>query len=70
MDRFRVRIGEREWPFEFSIMEKELIQVGGLSNAFRKFGSKLFEVMCKPTKVHAGDTLPKDGCGNGEGLQW
>lgn len=70
MDRFRVRIGEREWPFEFSIMEKELIQVGGLSNAFRKFGSKLFEVMCKQTKVHAGDTLPNDGCGNGQGLEW
>jgi 3-isopropylmalate dehydratase small subunit len=26
LDRFRVRIEEREWSFEFSLMEKELIQ--------------------------------------------
>lgn len=70
LDRLKVRIGEKEWPFEFSLMEKELIQAGGLSNAFRKFGNRLFEVMCAPTKRQSGNGLPEEGCGNSKGLEW
>jgi 3-isopropylmalate dehydratase small subunit len=70
LDRFRVRIEEREWSFEFSLMEKELIQAGGLSNAFLKFGTRLFEVMCTPKKVQPGDVVLDDSCGNTKGLEW
>lgn len=70
LDLLKVRIGQREWPFEFSRMEKELIQTGGLSNAFQKFGSKLFEVMCAPSKVQSRIPLPDDGCGNNKSLEW
>lgn len=70
LDRFRVRIGEAEWRFEFSLMEKELIRAGGLSNAFQKFGSRLFEVMCAPKVVESGSGVQDESCGNTKGLEW
>ena len=70
LDRFIVRIGETEWPFQLSLMEKELIQAGGLSNAFRKFGSKVFEAMCTPKRVESAEVLLDDSCGNTKGLEW
>lgn len=40
----------RSWTFQLSEMEKQLISVGGLTEAFRKFGKQLFEVMCRPMR--------------------
>jgi 3-isopropylmalate dehydratase small subunit len=43
------------WTFQLSEMEKQLISVGGLTEAFRKFGKQLFDVMCRtvrPTLYH------------------
>jgi hypothetical protein len=31
-------------------MELRLIETGGITGAFRKFGKKLFEVMCAPSE--------------------
>jgi 3-isopropylmalate dehydratase small subunit len=70
LDDTKVRIGEKEWSFQFSKMERELTQAGGLSNAFRKFGGKLFEIMCAPTKIQAPVVAADDGCGNSKGLEW
>jgi 3-isopropylmalate dehydratase small subunit len=45
----------RSWTFQLSEMEKQLISVGGLTEAFRKFGKQLFDVMCRtvrPTLYH------------------
>lgn len=41
--------GER-FVFKLSDMEKALIAAGGLTQAFRRFGKGLFEVMCNPVK--------------------
>lgn len=48
LDRSCVSVGGKEFGFELSAMEKELTDSGGISDAFRKFGKNLFEVMCKP----------------------
>ena len=40
-----VNCGGKSWSFELSDMEKELFRVGGLIEAFRKFGTQLFDVM-------------------------
>jgi hypothetical protein len=39
-------VGGKEFPFELAQLEKELIDAGGISQAFRKFGKSLFDVMC------------------------
>lgn len=63
----QVRIGDGEWGFVLSQMEKELIKAGGLTQAFEEFGKRLFEVMCAPVKE---TVKQEEGCGNDEGLQW
>jgi 3-isopropylmalate dehydratase small subunit len=63
----KVKIGDNEWKFVLSQMEKELIQVGGITQAFAKFGKRLFEVMCSsPVKAMKLD----EGCGSLKELQW
>ena len=64
----KVRVGDerREWGFELSQMERELIAVGGMDRAFEKFGKRLFEVMCAPVSL----TQKDDGCVTSTGLQW
>jgi hypothetical protein len=51
-------------------MERELIEAGGISEAFRKFGKMLFDVMCAPkakyVKVGQIDGLS----GPAEDLKW
>ena len=42
-----VSCGGKDFSFQLSEMEKQLIAVGGMTEAFRKFGKKLFDVMCK-----------------------
>ncbi len=41
-------------------MERELIDAGGISAAFRKFGKMLFDVMCAP-KTKPVNGKPVDG---------
>jgi 3-isopropylmalate dehydratase small subunit len=63
---------DSEWPFEMSDMEKELIEIGGLTSAFRKFGKGLFDVLTMPKgKRAAGKVLGDEkGCGSVGDLQW
>jgi len=63
----RVRIADREWGFELSHMERELIKAGGISGAFESFGKKLFEVMCTSIKPV---THQKTDCAALSELQW
>jgi 3-isopropylmalate dehydratase small subunit len=63
----KIRVGKEEWSFELSQMEKELIKAGGLTQAFEKFGKRLFEVMCAPVKKTVEEA---GGCGSDRGLQW
>lgn len=41
----KVLVGDEEWHFELSAMEIKLIETGGITGAFRRFGKRLFEVM-------------------------
>jgi hypothetical protein len=43
-------VGDGKWGFKLSAMELRLIETGGITGAFRKFGKKLFEVMCAPSE--------------------
>lgn len=63
----KVRVGNEEWGFVLSQMEKELIKAGGITQAFEKFGKRLFEVMCAPVKKTVKE---EEGCGGDKGLQW
>ncbi|KAH8692803.1 mitochondrial putative aconitase [Talaromyces proteolyticus] len=45
-----VACGGRNWAFQLSEMEKRLISVGGMTEAFRKFGKQVFDVMCQPRR--------------------
>ena len=51
LQRSRVLCGDRSFGFKLSDMEKQLIATGGLTEAFKKFGSQVFDVMCKPKRV-------------------
>jgi 3-isopropylmalate dehydratase small subunit len=48
LDKSIISVGGKEFPFKLAQMERELIEAGGISEAFRKFGQMLFDVMCAP----------------------
>lgn len=58
----------REFPFQLSPMEKQLMNLGGITPAFQKFGKQLFEALCSGV---TGTARPSQGHKevNG-GLQW
>lgn len=47
MDASVIRCGGSEFHFELSAMEKQLIQIGGIENAFERFGKDLFNQLCR-----------------------
>ncbi|KAI1349419.1 hypothetical protein F5Y01DRAFT_327484 [Xylaria sp. FL0043] len=47
MDASVIRCGGSEFHFELSLMEKQLIQVGGIKKAFERFGKGLFDQLCR-----------------------
>ncbi|KAF2729374.1 aconitase family protein [Polyplosphaeria fusca] len=49
----KLDVGGREFSFEFSQMERKLMGLGGITQAFHKYGKELFQAMCRPsgTKV-------------------
>jgi 3-isopropylmalate dehydratase small subunit len=63
----KIKVGDGEWEFELSQMEKELIKAGGITHAFEKFGKRLFEVMCAPV---TSAKKQENGCGGSRELQW
>lgn len=55
----RLEVDEKEFKFEFSSMERKFMELGGITQAFHKYGKGLFQTMVKPsgTKVfHKPDT--------------
>lgn len=63
--------GGGEWKFEMSDMERELIEIGGLTSAFRRFGKGLFDVLTTPKgKRGAVKVVDEKGCGSVGNLQW
>ena len=63
-----------EWAFRLSQMERDLIEVGGITEAFRKFGRKLFEVLTRPRETASQGRFLRDRekevCGSMGELQW
>ncbi|KAH8820276.1 aconitase family protein [Xylogone sp. PMI_703] len=45
---------KREWKFQLSDMERELIAAGGLTSAFRAYGKGLFDVMTSGKREDVG----------------
>lgn len=45
----RLHVGGRTFGFEFSSMERQLMELGGITEAFHKHGKTLFQTMVKPT---------------------
>jgi 3-isopropylmalate dehydratase small subunit len=67
-----VYIAGSEWPFELSDMEIALMEAGGITGAFQKFGKALFENLTAPrgTKPKKVAATEGDGCGSLNDLQW
>jgi 3-isopropylmalate dehydratase small subunit len=61
---------EKEWGFQLGPMERELIEVGGLNSAFKKFGKTLFNVMCAPKGSVKSLSQKDESCGTVGELQW
>jgi 3-isopropylmalate dehydratase small subunit len=45
----RLQVGGKSFWFEFSSMERQLMELGGITQAFHKHGKTLFQTMVKPT---------------------
>ena len=47
----KVSCGGKDFAYQLSDMEKQLIAAGGITEAFKKYGKKLFDVMCDGKKA-------------------
>lgn len=45
----RLQVGGEEFTFQFSSMERKLMELGGITQAFHKYGKELFQTMVKPS---------------------
>jgi hypothetical protein len=70
LDKSIISVGGKEFPFKLAQMERELIEAGGISEAFRKFGKMLFDVMCA-SKTKPANRSQLDGPNGSTGdLKW
>ncbi|EHK47694.1 hypothetical protein TRIATDRAFT_44417 [Trichoderma atroviride IMI 206040] len=60
-------IGDREFSFSLSAMERELVEAGGITPAFKKFGKQLFDMICGSTKDARREVEVR---GQAAGMQW
>ena len=44
----RLQVSGKTFGFEFSAMERQLMELGGITQAFHKHGKTLFQTMVKP----------------------
>ncbi|ORY13136.1 aconitase family protein [Clohesyomyces aquaticus] len=70
----RLKVADKEFGFEFSQMEKKLMELGGITQAFHKYGKELFQTMCKPSGArvfHKPERkIVATGGGKNSDLQW
>lgn len=66
----RITVGGKEFQFQLSKLEKELIANGGIASAFNRFGKKLFEVMCAPKGLITGAQTASEESHFPKSLQW
>ncbi|KAM0458871.1 hypothetical protein ACHAPV_005861 [Trichoderma viride] len=60
-------VGDREFSFSLSAMERELVEAGGITPAFKKFGKQLFDMICGSTK---DGRRAVEVSGQAAGMQW
>lgn len=47
----KLQVKGKEFGFDFSEMERKLMDLGGITQAFHKYGKELFQTMCKPNNA-------------------
>jgi 3-isopropylmalate dehydratase small subunit len=47
----KLQVKGKEFGFDFSEMERKLMDLGGITQAFHKYGKELFQTMCKPNSA-------------------
>ena len=68
--RRTVEVGGKKFDFQLSEIERQLVQCGGISPAFKTWGKGLLEVMCSPKPTgNVGDGLMTEEAGQKE-LSW
>ena len=55
--RSRILCGGQTFAFQMSDMERQLIAAGGLTEAFKKFGKRLFFTLCRPSHGSGGKVI-------------
>jgi 3-isopropylmalate dehydratase small subunit len=48
LDANHLQVGGKTFGFEFSAMERQLMELGGITQAFHKHGKTLFQTMVRP----------------------
>ncbi|KAF2122765.1 aconitase family protein [Lophiotrema nucula] len=51
LEENKLKVGDEKFGFDFSQMERKLMDLGGITQAFDKYGKELFQKMCKPSRV-------------------
>jgi 3-isopropylmalate dehydratase small subunit len=57
IDKSEVRCGGKTFGFTLSSMEKQLILAGGLTEAFKRYGKRVFDELCRPKAVRSKETV-------------
>ena len=76
LDEGRILVGGKEFAFEFSEVERRLMDVGGIAQAFNEHGKSVFEALSAPmgAKVFSPSSSRKSAPVDDEkekaGLQW
>ncbi|KAL7920082.1 hypothetical protein ACQKWADRAFT_315064 [Trichoderma austrokoningii] len=60
-------VGDEIFSFSLSAMERELVEAGGITPAFKKFGKQLFDMICGSTK---DNRRVVEVSGQATGMQW
>jgi hypothetical protein len=74
----KILVGGKEFTFDFSDVERRLMDLGGIAQAFNEHGKSVFEALSAPTKTKVfSHASTKGGAPIGEekekekaGLQW
>lgn len=45
LDQNVLRVGGEPFPFALSALEKRLTEIGGMTNAFSRFGKRIYDVL-------------------------
>jgi 3-isopropylmalate dehydratase small subunit len=61
LEASRLQVGGETFGFEFSAMERQLMELGGITQAFHKHGKSLFQTMVRPAgaRVFSKSSEPK-----------